>query len=479
MSIKVILKNNVDSSPFLLLTPGPPLSIFLPSKKGIYFKIMDYQRALNYILSFADFERWPGAGYAERWDLRRMEEILKHMDSPHTGIRTVHVAGSKGKGSIAAMISSGLIAEGFRTGMYTSPHLHSMRERVRINGELISENDFAQITARMKPCIEEVNKGPYGVLSTFELLTALALTYFKEQGAEFNVLETGLGGRLDATNICQPEVCVISSISLDHTAVLGDTIARIAGEKAGIIKSGVTVVSSPQIFEAADVIKSVCLQKGARLISVGDDVKWAMSGFSYGRQSFEISGLNGNYEVMIPLLGEHQLENAVAAVTSLEVLGINRDCIVSGLAKTQWSGRLEILRDDPLFIADGAHSSDSARRLSESLKQYFQFNRAILILGTSADKNTSGIVRELALFFDIVITTTSKHPRASKAKELADEFAGHNVDAMAVEDVSQAVAEALMHAEKDDLICATGSLFLVAEVIEEVKGFSGERYPDE
>ncbi len=442
---------------------------------------MDYQKALDYVLSFADFERWPGAGYAERWDLDRMEELLKRLGSPHKERKTVHIAGSKGKGSTAAMIASVLSTAGFKTGLYTSPHLHTMRERIRIGDDLITEWEFADIVSEMEPHVEVTNQNWEGTLSTFEILTALAFMHFQKLGANFQVLETGLGGRLDATNVTIPDVCVLTSISLDHTAVLGDTIAEIAAEKAGIIKDGVTVVSSPQVLEAIDVIREICSEKESRLITVGEDITWQghgqRQGSSFGKQSIEVKGLNGKYELTLPLVGEHQIENAATAVGALEILDINSNHIESGLANVRWPGRLEILRKEPLLIADGAHNGDSAKRLVVSLKQHFEFDHSVLIIGTSADKNSSAIVAEFAPFFDQVITTMSQHPRANDSRGLAAEFATYGVEVQSTDNVGQAVAEALAKAGKQDLICATGSLFLVAEVIEEAKGFSGERYP--
>ncbi|MBT4510826.1 MAG: bifunctional folylpolyglutamate synthase/dihydrofolate synthase [Chloroflexi bacterium] len=438
---------------------------------------MYYQNALDYILSFADYERWPGAGYAERWDLRRMGELLERLGSPHLARKTVHIAGSKGKGSTAAMIASALSTAGFRTGLYTSPHLHTMRERIKVDDHLITEQEFADLVAELEPEVEEQNRGKYGALSTFEILTALAFLHFHKKGADFQVLETGLGGRLDATNVTIPEVCILTSISLDHTAVLGDTISQIAAEKAGIIKSGVPVVSSPQVPEAAEVIGNVCSEKNSRLIMVGEDISWEGRESTLDKQSFEVNGLKGHYHLAIPLLGEHQLENAVTAVGALEVLDIDQAHILTGLADVNWSGRLEILRQEPLLIADGAHNGDSARRLVESLKKLFQFNQSILIIGTSADKNSMAMVAEFAPFFNWVIATSSQHPRATDPKVLAAEFAEYGVGVQITANVGQAVAEALAQAGEADIICATGSLFLIAEVIEEIKGTPGERYP--
>lgn len=440
---------------------------------------MDYQSALQFVLSFSDYERWPGAGYAERWDLRRMEELLQRLGSPHLGRKTAHIAGSKGKGSTSAMIASGLRAAGLRTGFYTSPHLHTIRERITINGQLITEQEFAAFVSEIRPAVEAQNRGAFGELSTFEILTALAFYCFQKLGTEAQVLETGLGGRLDATNVVpNPDVCVLTSISLDHTAVLGDTIEKIAGEKAGIIKPGVPVISAPQLPEAMEVFRATGRSRSAPLTEVGKAVTWEGKGTDTMGQRLIVRGLKNTYDLTIPLLGRHQLENAAVAVAALEILGVNREAIVEGLAKVEWPGRMEILRRAPLLIADGAHNGDSARRLVEALKEYFTFERSILIIGTSADKDAAALIEEFAPFFDRIIVTASEHPRATPPIQLAAGFSRYGKKAVETNSVPEALDRALAEAGRHDLICATGSLFVVAEVIEHIKGIRGERYPE-
>jgi len=438
---------------------------------------MNYAAALDFLLSRTDYERWPGYNYASRFDLRRTEDLLQRLGNPHLSAKAVHIAGSKGKGSTSAMIAAGLQAAGYKTGLYTSPHLVTLRERIQVDGKPILKRELESVVSGMRPHVEAVDReGTYGELSTFELLTAAAFVYFQQSKVDFQVLETGLGGRLDATNVVTPEVCVITSISLDHTEVLGDTIAKIAAEKAGIIKPGRPVVSSPQPEEAAEVIRETCKKKGARLISVGSEVIWRKLDSDLSGQSLEVQGLKGSYRITIPLLGAHQLQNAAAAVATLEVLGLPRKSIEAGLAKTNWPGRLQILRRRPLLVVDGAHNRDSASKLKEALKEYFHFDHLILIIGTSADKDVSGIVEELAPVADSVIVTRSRHPRATKPEVLVGEFARVGVKAEVAEDITRAVAKALKRAGRKDLICATGSLFLVGEMIEYVKGLHPELY---
>jgi dihydrofolate synthase/folylpolyglutamate synthase len=433
---------------------------------------VNYQAALSYILSFTDYEKLPAFLYkADNFDLRRMAELLDRLGNPHLTSPAIHVAGTKGKGSTAAMIASALSAAGYRTGLYTSPHLHTFRERITVDGEMITEEELSALTERLQPEIDEVNRrNDYGEITTFEILTALAFAFFMERRVDFQVLEVGLGGRLDATNVVMPRIAVITSISLDHAEVLGDSLAKIAGEKAGIIKPGTLVISAPQSNEVEGVIEEVCRSKGVSLITVGRDVTWRKLKSDLSGQFFEVKGKAGNHKLIIPLLGEHQLENAAVAVAALEALDIGVVDIARGLAQVQWPGRLEILRHEPLFLADGAHNADSANRLRETIEKYLHFDRLILILGASSDKDIAGIVGALAPLSSQAIVTRSRHPRALAPNLLLEELEKQGVKGELVESVSSAVERAMEMAGPRDLICATGSLFVAAEAREYVKG---------
>ncbi len=439
---------------------------------------MDYHQALDYILSFADYER--ASRSAVVFDLRRMEALLTRLGNPHLAARSIQVAGTKGKGSTAAMLTSVLTMAGYRTGLYTSPHLHSFTERIQVDMKPVSEEEFATLTERIRPEVEVVNlQGEWGELTTFELLTALAFSYFKERGVDFQVLETGLGGRLDATNVVNSQVCVITSISFDHMEVLGNNLAQIAAEKAGIIKPGNWLVCAPQSPEASAVIDKVCQEKGARLVKVGEDITWQKTSSNLSQQSFQLRGRIHNYDLVLPLLGEHQLENAACAVAALEVLSnsgarISPQSIATGIAQVRWQGRLQILQQEPLLIVDGAHNVDSAKKLTQALKQNFDFDRLILIIGVSSDKDIPGIVAELAPLSSKVIVASSRHPRAAQASTLVAEFSKWGIAPQVVEDVASAVEQALANSTKRDLICATGSLFIVAELMEYVEGLQPE-----
>ncbi|MDP2730404.1 MAG: folylpolyglutamate synthase/dihydrofolate synthase family protein [Dehalococcoidales bacterium] len=444
---------------------------------------MDIQQALDYIYSFIDYERQARPREPARYDLRRVDELLSRLGNPHLKARTVHIAGSKGKGSTAAMIASALTASGYTTGLYTSPHLHTFNERIRIDNRLISDQDIVALVEKLKPEVEAVNKkAAYGQLTTFELITALGFACFDSKGVDFQVIEAGLGGRLDATNVVQPEVCVITSISFDHTEVLGNTLTAIATEKAGIIKANTIVVTSSQAEEVNQVFEQTCLRQKAKWIKVGRDVTWQSLGFNSRRQSLQVKGRLGSYELSIPLLGEHQMENAATAVASLEVLAengshISGDNISRGLTEVNWPGRLQVLNRHPLVVVDGAHNPDSARKLRKALKQYFDFDRAILIIGFSSDKDFAGILSELLPLFDEVIVTHSIHPRAMPIASLVAELRQQGVEAQAIDDISTALPLALSQAEKKDLICVTGSLFVVAGAIEQAKHLNLIEWP--
>jgi len=442
-----------------------------------------YQQALDYLYSFIDYETMRQPRDASHFDLRRMDELLVRLDNPHLKARTVHIAGTKGKGSTAAMVASALSTAGYKTGLYTSPHLTNLRERFRIDGELISEAAIIELVGRLKPEVEAANReARYGRLTTFELLTVLGFLYFTGEGVDFQVVEAGLGGRLDATNVVRPEVCIITAIGLDHMDVLGNSLAQIAGEKAGIIKPGSVVVSSPQPEEAACVIEERCLENNIRLVRAGVDVAWQSRGFKLDRQLLKVSGRLADYRIALPLLGSYQRENAAAAVAALEVLaenGLNITCndIVIGLERTSWPGRFQILGQKPLVVVDGAHNPASIRQFKLSLADYIKnclgfeknskpFDRTILVIGASLDKDIGGIVSELFPLFNEVIITYSRHPRAMVVDSIVAEFRKYELEPYIAESVPQAVSLALSRAGEKDLICITGSLFVAGEAVE-------------
>ena len=433
---------------------------------------MDYRQAIDYINSYTDYEKLGMPHDPAFYDLRRVDELLALLGNPHQKAGSVHITGTNGKGSVAAMVASALTVSGYTTGLYTSPHLQSWRERLRVDGKLISEAELAGLLTVLKSQVEAVNqRARYGKLTTFELLTVLAFAYFGQKGVELQVLEVGMGGKFDATSVINPLVCLLTPISFDHTDVLGTTLAEIATEKCGIIKPASTVVSSPQPDEALAVIKESCRKLKAELVTVGKDIAWQGLSFDLEGQRLNVEGRKGSYGLSIPLLGQHQLVNAATAVAALEVLAdkgftITGESIAKGLELVSWPGRLQVLSRRPLVVVDGAHNIGAARSLAQSLKQFFDFKRAILVMGTSQDKDIAGIVAELAPIFDEVIVTRSGHPRAMAPAPLVAEFARHGIKARIAEDVPSALSRALALAGEKDLVCAAGSLFIVAEAME-------------
>ena len=443
-----------------------------------------YKDALHRLLQLVDYERMTSLSRERvRFDLSGMKTLLRSLGDPHLGTPTVHIAGTRGKGSTAALCASALSRQGYRTGLYTSPHLHSFRERIRLNGHPVSEEEFAGLVDTLWPHVESGSgtEGPGGV-TMFEALTAMAFCHFSQE-ADFQVLEVGLGGRLDTTNVADPDVCAITSLSLDHTSILGNTIESIAREKAGIIKPGVAVVTSPQVPEAMAVLESTCKERGAPLIKVREDITWQGGDRTPQGQSVEVTGRLGAHPLWIPLLGEHQLENAATAVGILEVLKekgfeLSDGALDQGFRQVSWPCRMEVLGKSPLVVCDGAHNPYSAARLRDAIPAYFSYRRVILVAGASLDKNLEGIVKELAVISPSVIVTRSRHPRAAPTEVLAAAFAERDLEVSLVEGVDRALTEALQRAGDGDLVLITGSLFVAAESREAALGIEPELYPD-
>jgi len=438
---------------------------------------LSYKEALEFIYSFTDYEKLKGYRYSsEEFDLSRMEKLLDLAGNPHTSFLSLHVAGTKGKGSTCAMMESALRAQSYKTGLYTSPHLHTFRERIRIAGEMVSEEDVVYGIEELRPLIENIPG-----LTTFEIMTALAFLLFAHKGVEVAVVEVGLGGRLDATNVITPLVSVITSLSYDHTQLLGNTLASIAQEKAGIIKKGVPVVSAPQQEEALEVIEATAKLRGSPLVLVGRDWIWEEE----GNQILTIRRLNPpdfSLRVRLPLLGIHQPINAAVAVAALDAasergLKLSVEAMREGLEKVEWPGRLEILQRSPLFIVDGAHNVESARCLAYSIKKLFSWNRLILVFGASSDKDIPGMLKELLPLADEIILTRARNPRAASPEDILGEVQTLGFKGRVVEPAIKAVEEALKEAQEKDLVCVTGSLFLVAEAREAWATLSGKPLP--
>ena len=448
-----------------------------------------YQDSVARLLGLVDHERTVPAQPRQKriYDLRNVERLLARMGNPHRRRGVVHVAGTKGKGSTAAMVESIARAAGYSTGFYSSPHLHSFCERIRRDGQPVSRERFAALTDAVWPYHRDNAADPdAGPATLFEYLTAMGFQCFAEDAVDVSVIEVGLGGRLDATNVVTPEVSVITPVSLDHMAILGDTIGEIAADKAGIIKPGVPVVVGPQFPEAMAAISAAATAQSAEVTRVGDAVTWRVEAASASGQRLEIRGRRDTYRLLLPLLGEFQAANAANAVGAAESLidagyPVDSQAIVAGLESVEWPGRLEVLRQSPVVVVDGAHNDHSVATLLETLPKYVPHRRLTVVAGFSRDKQVDAMVELLAQRADRVIATRSRHPRSMRPAEIAEQFAGRSMPANRIgitARTADAVAEALAAAHDDDLILVTGSLFVVAEAREAILGIEPETYPD-
>ena len=430
---------------------------------------MNYRQSIDYLLSFADFER--SGRFQHRPDVQPVLALLHRLDDPHLARRTVHIAGSKGKGSVAAMLESILRAAKLRTGLFTSPHLHSYTERIRIDGEPIGEDEWARLTAVLREAVQADDPLPDGRrLVTFDLLTALAFLAFRERDLDCQVVEVGLGGRLDSTNVFEAkDVCAVTAIGREHTELLGDTVAEIAAEKVGIVRTGATAVIAPQRHaKAREVIRQAAAEVSCQIVDVAGSYSWRRIAHDLDGQAFRLNGPRGALSLRLPLLGRHQLENAATAVACADALTqrglpIPDGAIQHGLAHVSWPGRMEVLRRKPLVVADSAHSRDSARRLRETLTDYLSCQSAFLIVGMSADKDVTGLAQELSPIARRVMAVRTGHPRAMPPQQVAAAFREAGAEAEAENEVSNTLGKVLATAAGEEVICLTGSLFVAAE----------------
>ncbi|MGR0480087.1 MAG: bifunctional folylpolyglutamate synthase/dihydrofolate synthase [Candidatus Electronema sp. V4] len=401
--------------------------------------------------------------------LDSMQHFLARLGDPQLRLRCVHIAGTNGKGSVGAALHAMLTAAGYKTGFYTSPHLNSVRERFQISGTYISKEDFARLMSR----IESVLDGRQ--ITYFECTTALALLWFAEQQTDFAVLEVGMGGRLDATNVVTPLVSVITNVSMDHEQHLGDTLAKIAAEKAGIIKPGVPVVSAVAEDESGRVIRETCAEQQAPLYLFGRDFSGSGAGSFWDYQGLDGLKLT---DLPMPLRGGHQISNCSLALAAAQLLQrqgwpISEAQIRSGLAQTRWPGRLEYFRSaDRQFLLDGAHNPAGAAALRDALRNEFPRQRLILVWGAMADKDIQTTLREVALLADrIILTKAADSERAASPEQLAAVLPEQlRAKACCTASTSAALDQARAMAAENDLICVSGSLYLIGAARELLLG---------
>jgi dihydrofolate synthase/folylpolyglutamate synthase len=426
---------------------------------------------MRFLASLANFERMRIVRYnSQNFDLDRMRSLLRRIGNPQDEFKSIHIAGTKGKGSTCAMIASMLQACGLKVGLYTSPHLVDVRERIQINGEMIPQAEFARLVRLVAPHVNRIKPTP----SYFDVLTAVAFKHFAEEEVEIAVVETGLGGRLDSTNVIKPEITAITSISKDHMAQLGHTLPKIAEEKAGIFKKGVIAITVTQDPGVEDVLKRVAEKVGAPLDIAGKTIE-----FSYRFESSRLQGPhnrvclttpNSKYEhLAVPLLGEHQAINcglALSVIDRLKAKGmqLNDAKVMEGLAKTSVPGRMEMISTNPRILVDGAHNAASIDAMMRAIGQHIPYDSMVVIFGCCSDKDVSGMLERITSGADKVIFTPVNNVRTADPEELAARYVElYGKMAQVAPNLEEALAIANRAVTKDDLICITGSFYLVGE----------------
>ncbi len=408
-----------------------------------------------------------------KFGLKKIEKLLEYLDNPQNKLKIIHVGGTNGKGSVCAILGSILINAGFKVGVNTSPHLSEFTERIQINGEQISKDKVVKYANLLEEIRERINsETKYGYATYFEVVTAMALKYFADNNVDYVILEVGLGGTYDATNIVTPVITVLTSIALDHTEHLGNTLTSIAENKAGIIKTNSPVLTSNTSPEVLDVIIKTCKSQKSECYQIGKDISTKLLESNLNGVKFNYSGLNFDFsELHVPLLGVHQMENASLAVGVLDILrtqkevNISEQTIRDGLEKTYWPGRLEIIQKSPLVLLDGAHNPAGAKALRESLKS-FEYKDLYLVFGCSEEKNIKNLVSELIPLAKKIFITQANIRRAATPDLILKQIEDYNLEKAVVLPVKSAVNIAQEQADNDDLICICGSLFIVGEARE-------------
>ena len=422
-----------------------------------------YQKALDYIYSFVDFSRTHQENLSpDNFDLTRMERFMEVLGSPQDDFPSLHIAGSKGKGSVSAFCSSVLQSAGYKVGLYTSPHLKDFEERMQVDRIPIPRDILVEYVEEIKPAIALVPE-----LTTFEIMTGLAFLFFSRENVDIAVIEVGLGGRLDATNVITPEVSVITSLYLDHVTILGDSLDKIAAEKGGIIKSGVPVICAPQDDLAITVLEDIADRNEAELIRTDVEYPFEILSKSLDGQTFRLLHAGQPVELQIPLLGDFQVINAVTAYAALDYLrprgfSIEESAIYQGFADVVWPARFEVLRRQPPLIVDSAHNPASMGKLRETLDEFFSDLPLILVFGISEDKQLLGMYQEILPRASHLICAQADHPRAMAPDDLCQRAEDFACSKETIPNIGEALAKALEIAGKEKLVVVTGSIFVAA-----------------
>ncbi|MGQ3685761.1 MAG: bifunctional folylpolyglutamate synthase/dihydrofolate synthase [Candidatus Loosdrechtia sp.] len=436
-----------------------------------------YEEANDFLYLAIDYEKLISYQYnASTFSLNRMVKMLEYAENPHKTFPSVHITGTKGKGSTSIMVSTVLGQAGLKTGLFTSPHLIDLRERIQINHQKISEEDFMCFLSRLRPYIQYLrDTDPPASPTFFEILTAVCMLCFKKECVDMAVLEVGLGGRLDSTNVVTPEVAVITNIGYDHTAILGNTLSSIAYEKAGIMKQNIPVLSAVEDPEALAVIEKTCKEKNAALYLLGRDLFIReVRNNAAGGLICTIETCRHTYEdIFLPLIGYHQVRNCALTLGVLDILegrgfiSVDDKVVREALSHVYCPARIEVVGKEPWIILDYAHTADSMRSLRKSLLENFQFNKLVLVLGLSQDKELDTVLNEIVSASDLIVVTKSANPRAASPGDLYEKIERLcGKKSTVFHNTRDAVIASRQMAAKDDLICITGSVYIAGEALQ-------------
>lgn len=426
---------------------------------------MNYKEAMDYIRNTAKF--------GSKYGLQRTKKILEYLGNPEEKLKCIHIAGTNGKGSTTAMISSILKSAGYKVGMYTSPYLEEFEERIQINGVNIPKERLCQVVSRVSEAVDRVIAEGYDHPTEFEIITCAMYLYFFDEKVDFAVVEVGLGGRLDSTNVIVPLVSVITSISYDHMNILGNTLQEIALEKAGIIKGSVPVVVYPQLPEVEEVLRKVCSERNSQMLAV-DEFSGEFLGTEGKYQNIVIRTQNDIYKIKLALLGKIQIQNCAVVLNTIEVLksmgfSVEKEAIYDGLRCVEWKGRMEIVKDNPLVLIDGAHNIDGISKLAESINTYFKYSKLYLVIGILADKQVDDMLKVIVPMAEAVIAVTPHSDRAEAAFDLRDRIKQFNSNCEAIEDYEKAYHRALGFCKDGDMVVICGSLYMIGDMRKFIK----------
>lgn len=425
---------------------------------------MNYKETRAYIENTAKF--------GMNFGLQRTEKILELLGNPHKNLKLIHVAGTNGKGSTTAMLSNILIKNNYKVGMYTSPYLEEFEERIQINNKNISKEDLVKSVEEVREAVDNVIKLGFDHPTEFEIITCAMLVYFNNEKIDYGVIEVGLGGRLDSTNVISPILTIITSISLDHMNILGNSIEEIAKEKGGIIKNNVPLVLYPVCESCSRIIEVICKDKDSAIIKVNEMDGEFISVVDDGEKIFQKVKLNSGekeFTLNLNLLGSHQILNAAVvlkAVVELNNLGakIPYNSIISGFKTVVWKGRLEVIKRNPMVVIDGAHNIDGIKSLVKSVEMYFKYNKIHLILGVLSDKEVEKIIEAIVPICESVIAVTPHSDRAFLAEELKVNIKKYNRNVTSFDNYEEAYIEVKNRANNDDLVLISGSLYMIGDM---------------